>query len=91
MKSRGDCIEFLMCEDFCGDTMWVLNSEWHDQIILWVLNSEWHDQNIFAISIVNDLSFCKFVILSIIEGKKWDEEVQIWKFTKWVVSNIVCQ
>ena len=29
-----------------------------------------HDQNIFAISIVNDLSFCKFVILSIIEGKK---------------------
>jgi len=29
-----------------------------------------HDQNIFAISIVNDLSFCIFVILSIIEGKK---------------------
>jgi len=29
-----------------------------------------HDQNIFAISIVNDSSFCKFVILSIIEGKK---------------------
>jgi len=35
------------------------------------------DQNIFAISIVNDLCFCKFAILSIIEGKKWDEEVQI--------------
>jgi len=29
-----------------------------------------HDQNIFAISIVNDLSFCIFVILSIKEGKK---------------------
>jgi len=28
------------------------------------------DQNIFAISIVNDLCFCKFAILSIIEGKK---------------------
>jgi len=40
-----------------------------------------HDQNIFAISIVNDWSFCKFVILSIIEGNKLDEEVQIWKFT----------
>jgi len=43
--------------------------------------TQWHDQNVLAISIVNDLSFCKFAILSIIEGKKWDEEVQIWKFT----------
>jgi len=36
-----------------------------------------HDQNIFAINIVNDLSFCIFVILSIIEGKNRDEKGQI--------------
>jgi len=58
-----------MCEDFCSDTWYHVSVQ------------EWHDQNIFAINIVNDLGFCKFVILSIIEGKKWDEEVQIWNFT----------
>ena len=30
MKSRGDCIKFLMCEYFCRDTIWV-----YEEVQIW--------------------------------------------------------
>ena len=45
-----------------------------------------HDRNIFAISIVNDLSFCKFVILSIIEGKS---EMRRYKFENSLIAILI--
>jgi len=45
-----------------------------------------HDQNIFAISIVNDLSFCIFVILSIIEGKS---EMRRYKFENLLIAFLI--
>ena len=56
------------------------------ELWVWVSVQQWQEWNIITISIENYLTFIKFDILSNIERKMRDEEIEVWKL---LIANLI--
>ena len=81
MKSRGRFPEFRQ-KWWKGLTPVCFRSHCAPQTIVCTFTvnvQQWHDQSIFTISNGKYIWFCKFLILSFMEKKLWNEDEKCWK------------